>query len=188
MKSILNLRYLLALMVAMTVIASCGDDEEPAIVRGCTDSTAENYNADAVESDGSCVYSRDKFIGKYFGSIIFDNLNDLNQEGVEFTITPGLEDNEVNVIIVIQGASLALPGVVDGNDVDVDYDEIIPDGGIFNSLLAGQEVGLKFLGTVSTTDNAQNVMGALDVTVTGEFMGQPITVDDVGNITGEKIP
>lgn len=187
MKSIINLRFLLALLVAVTVFASCSDDE-PDTVRGCTDSTAENYNPDAVESDGSCIYSRDKFIGKYFGSIIFDNLNDLNQEDVEFTITPDLEDDAVLVTITIQGANLALPGIVDGNDVNVDYDEIIPDGGIFSSLLAGQEVGLKFLGTVSTSDDAANVMGALDVTVTGEFMGQPVTVDDVGNITGEKIP
>jgi hypothetical protein len=33
--------------------------------KGCTDETADNYDADATEDDGTCVPARDKFLGTY---------------------------------------------------------------------------------------------------------------------------
>jgi len=33
--------------------------------KGCTDDTADNYDADATEDDGTCIPARDKFIGSY---------------------------------------------------------------------------------------------------------------------------
>lgn len=33
--------------------------------KGCTDATADNYDADATEDDDSCVPARDKFLGSY---------------------------------------------------------------------------------------------------------------------------
>ncbi len=33
--------------------------------KGCTDETADNYDADATEDDGTCVPARDKFLGSY---------------------------------------------------------------------------------------------------------------------------
>jgi len=44
------------------------DEDEPAIISGCMDATATNYNADATVDDGSCVYdSGDPNNPLYFG-------------------------------------------------------------------------------------------------------------------------
>lgn len=188
MKSILNLRYLLALAVCFTLLASCSEDDPvDTEITGCTDETAENYNPDATQSDNNCVYSRDKFIGVYIGSITFMTLDQLDQTDIEFMITPGIaSDNQVLVQIDIQGAPLTLDGEAMGNEILVDYENTIPNGGIFNSGLEGVPVDLTFKGTVSTSDDGANIGGALDVTVVGEVMGFPFTIDDVGTLTGMK--
>ena len=186
MKSILNLRYLLALAVVITIFSSCGKDD-PVTVRGCTDAEADNYNADAAESDGSCVFSRDKFIGVYLGSITFETLSQLDQVGVEFTITPGIATkNEVLVSITIQNAPLTLDGEASGNDILVDYANTLPDGSVFNPALAGSPVDITFKGTVSTTDDGENIMGALDVVAMGMAGVIPVTIEDVGTLSGLK--
>ncbi len=33
--------------------------------KGCTDTTADNYDVDATEDDASCIPARDKFLGTY---------------------------------------------------------------------------------------------------------------------------
>lgn len=46
------------LFVGSATFSSCGKE-------GCTDTDANNYNADATDDDGSCTYDRTKFIGTY---------------------------------------------------------------------------------------------------------------------------
>jgi hypothetical protein len=42
---------------SVTATARYSVDEPPPVIRGCTDSTATNYNPEATEDDGSCVYA-----------------------------------------------------------------------------------------------------------------------------------
>lgn len=46
------------LFIGASTFTSCGK-------QGCTDSEANNYNADATDDDGSCTFDRTKFIGTY---------------------------------------------------------------------------------------------------------------------------
>lgn len=47
--------------VCIYLLCSCDDKskEEEVIVRGCTEFLAANYNPDAVENDGTCLYCQD---------------------------------------------------------------------------------------------------------------------------------
>ena len=52
---------LLLVVLLISSITFLGCREET----GCTNRTADNYNADAVRDDGSCINARDKFLGVY---------------------------------------------------------------------------------------------------------------------------
>jgi hypothetical protein len=47
------------LMLAMTIFSGCEEET------GCTERNSDNYNPDAVREDGTCINSRDKFLGVY---------------------------------------------------------------------------------------------------------------------------
>ncbi len=49
---------LFGLFIVALLIASCQNE-------GCTDFSAENYDPDAVVNDGSCILTRDKFLGSF---------------------------------------------------------------------------------------------------------------------------
>ncbi len=56
------MRTLLLLMAAIGTfcwLTSCTPE------RGCTEATADNFNASAEEDDGTCIPARDKMIGNY---------------------------------------------------------------------------------------------------------------------------
>lgn len=57
--------------------------------KGCTDETADNYDADATEDDGTCIAARDKFLGQWLGTGC--------SETETFTITPSSTAGKVLV-------------------------------------------------------------------------------------------
>ncbi len=65
MKSISYSKYFANLVFSLVIIGSAilinGCNEET----GCTNRTSDNYNADAIRDDGSCINARDKFLGIY---------------------------------------------------------------------------------------------------------------------------
>ena len=44
------------LLLLALLVVGCDNSTEPEDVRGCTDATACNYDADAGKDDGSCIY------------------------------------------------------------------------------------------------------------------------------------
>jgi len=149
-------------------ISSCGEDD----IVGCTDTAAENYNADANIS-GDCVYTRDKFVGSFLGSFTCSDplLSPLiNSDSLVFSITEGVDDNVSNVIfnLVIEGLPVPLRGTVDGDVVTVDDKlegvtipgvEIVP--GVPVTIMAdvtGQ-------GSATYTESAKTLAGEINITI-----------------------
>jgi hypothetical protein len=58
-KDFLGLLLSCALFLSAFVITGCEEEV------GCTNRRADNYNADAVRDDGTCINARDKFLGVY---------------------------------------------------------------------------------------------------------------------------
>lgn len=111
--------YLFLFVIASTTVISCGDDDE--VISGCTDVKAENYNPNATEDNGLCVYPNEKFFGNYSGSFTCPAPFDIiNQDVVEFRLTPPADAGEVNKVTVsatITGIPLSLDGDVDGDKI-----------------------------------------------------------------------
>lgn len=124
MKGILKLTKSTLLMFLLlgtaAIYTGCSDDP----VQGCTDSASENYNANAEEDDGTCVYARDKFIGVYDGSSDCEGalvIPTLTNPALTFEVAPKVGDNvSVQVSLPIQGVPVAFDATVEGNNLTVD--------------------------------------------------------------------
>lgn len=60
-KQLYNMKMLLLMPALLAALSFAGCREEV----GCTNRNSDNYNPDAVRDDGSCINSRDKFLGIY---------------------------------------------------------------------------------------------------------------------------
>lgn len=114
MKRILQLA-LLFMVVGLFQVACT-----PEPIKGCTNKNAENYNAEAEEADGSCVFARDKFLGTFKGKLL---CGAPLPPSSEFTmlITEGLSGDNA-VTIEFKDTENPLPilnGTAEGNKITV---------------------------------------------------------------------
>jgi hypothetical protein len=87
----------------MIFVACKKEPEVEEIIKGCTDITADNYNPNAKESDGSCTYQK-RFVGPYDIKVLCDQSSDIftdatmvlkatsNPKKVEFVISTSSTD------------------------------------------------------------------------------------------------
>lgn len=100
---------------------------------GCTDRTADNYNADAVRDDGSCINARDKFLGVYKTLNICwpDSMPNVDTAQVRFfTISEDdLREQNDDVIIYNFGRdSVAIKALVSRDKLTIPLQEILVRG------------------------------------------------------------
>lgn len=103
------MKHIFTLFVLVTFLISC--EEVPDPVFGCTDQEAENYNANATDSDNSCVYAREAFLGDYTGTITCSGIIP-DPSAFSMSISEGLTGNN-DVIIEIKDTPVPFP-IVDG--------------------------------------------------------------------------
>lgn len=162
------------------LFTSCSDP-----VKGCTDPNAENYNADADESDATlCVYARDKFIGDYAGSLICPS-GLINQPEYNYKISEkaGGTADEVTITITVMGAPVAVSGKVSGNTITLDQSLsnlpfTLPTG-------TTAVVNIKVTGTVNIA-NEKTLSGNLLLAIALAANNAPLGTDSCP-ITGTKL-
>ncbi len=116
------LKLLLACFLGLGLITTLDSCQK---VEGCTDPDAENYNADAEESDGSCTYAREKFIGTFQGMLSCGPPLP-NDEDFTIVIAEGLSNN-AEVLITFQDVESPIPELsarVDGDKLIIDPERV----------------------------------------------------------------
>jgi len=180
----------LSLMFMMGLcFSSCGDDD----VNGCTDATADNYNAEATISDGSCtysgctdpdaenynaqatndngtcVYARDKFIGDYLGAFTCPGLLAIiSSDSLAFSITEGLDPTMKDQVIVtlndVGGLTFDLTATVVGDELDIEAELLgVPIQGV-----SGDVTGF---GTGSLDATGNEITASITLTVSIPLLG-----------------
>ncbi len=88
--------------------------------KGCTNQFAENFDADAVEDDGSCTLEREKFLGTYSVSqkCLYENDTTFNM-----VVTEGPNDNEI-LLKNFFGWDATIRATVDGSDISFKDEQI----------------------------------------------------------------
>lgn len=127
-----NSLLLVTLLFTLAVFQSCKQD-------GCTDPSAENYDPDADNDDGTCINARTKFIGTYEASQTCD--------GADVTmsiVTIAESASAINAISVTNDNNgITVNGLVSGVNFSIDdtFDQ------------NGQEINMLGGGIYSETDD-----------------------------------
>lgn len=85
----------IAIALALLSILSCSKDEDPA-VKGCTDPSALNFNAQANESDGSCTYEGGFVF--YHDMTVSNNLASDNISTLKYYVDGELKKSQIAAI------------------------------------------------------------------------------------------
>ncbi len=92
---------------------SCGSDDDPDPILGCTDPEANNYNSNATEDDGSCEYDPSDFLGEIEWIKTYGGSNDDDATSI-------VQANDGGFMVL--GNTRSTDGDITGkNSIDQDY-------------------------------------------------------------------
>ncbi len=139
------------LFMGATTFTSCAK-------QGCIDETANNYDADAKEDDGTCTYDRDAFIGSY-------SVNEICS-GSPFSYTITIAEASANTVSVtlsnFADYNVTVNGTVSGNTLSIASQIVDVTGDAYTFAGSGT---LNAEGTTLTINYTATFNGTTDVCV-----------------------
>lgn len=169
-----NILTFITLAVFAMTFTSC--EEDP--IRGCTDPDAENYDALAVEEDGNCVYTRDKFLGDYLGTLGCPGaLAPISSDMFPFTISESVTGGINEVGVLLSNLGVTINGTVSGNVITLN--SVVP-GYPFDANGDGMpdlNADLEVTGSATLDDAGTMMMGQLDIVAKSSDSGATLGTD-----------
>ena len=152
-----NLCLLCFITIGLLWSVGCSDP-----VKGCTDPESETYDPNAEENNSSdCIYARDKFVGEYDAELECDNALALLINGMtSISIVESSTGTNYVDITLLTDPILRLEATVTGNTLNIDNE--IP-----NVSIGGSFFDVAATGDLTIDENAINLSGILNVTLTG---------------------
>ena len=190
LKLILKSTLFFALLATVSVaVTSCGDDE-PEVIMGCTDSVADNYNANATDDNGSCTYQQ-RFAGTWPGTFSCQGLLAALFTSADVTIAPGATSDVVGITVTSSTLPFPIPlnGTITRDDLtinvtieDVEFTglDIIPG-------VDGERFDITVAGTLSLNEAGTTISGDMNFTLTELTTGGLVPpINDVCTFTASK--
>lgn len=194
-----SIKYLSLCFVAATLIfVACKKEPEvEEIIKGCTDITADNYNANAKESDGSCTYQK-RFVGTYDIKVLCNQSTDIFTDAtMKLEATPNKK--KLEFIISTSSTNINFFGSIISKDT-IKVDTLIPDFKVdvknLNPLFIQSQIVKVDLGIKSkfaiTNDN-KKLSGKMDLVLNSKdtifyqtFVVPPIELPDTCELNATK--
>lgn len=176
-----------------------GCQKDPETVSGCTDTLADNYNAQATEDNGTCTYIN-RFTGSYNGNFECEGLFAFlfSMQDVLITSIPG-EGSKVNVDVVTPVQTISVTATItDSQTLSVDQtirDILVNPADIVSGAEgAPVKTDLKIVTTMTISPDNKVLTGNIEGTLTTR---EPVVVggfpfpagfalNDVCSFTGTK--
>ena len=109
----MKIAYYLPVVLFSCFVHSCTP------IRGCTESTADNFDVKAEDDDGTCIPSRDKIIGEYTYSSFWTDI----VSGQDFFVLGDVQITEAHLAANSFNAnfdgSLILQGSISQNNISI---------------------------------------------------------------------
>ncbi|MEZ4911770.1 MAG: hypothetical protein R2774_13030 [Saprospiraceae bacterium] len=109
--------FIFGFMIFSLLFGGCKKEDD--VVKGCKDSAADNYVANADEEDGSCTYQK-RYLGSYLADIACqDVFKDAFSQG-NMAINETIDKTSVNIILETNIGPLPVTGKVSRDTLAVD--------------------------------------------------------------------
>ncbi|MCB9309018.1 MAG: hypothetical protein H6567_03035 [Lewinellaceae bacterium] len=158
--------FYLSFIIIGFILSGC--KKEPEIIKGCQDSLADNYVANADEDDGSCTYQK-RYLGNYVADIVCDGaFKDAFSMG-SLSINETIDKSTVSIIIQTNIGPLPVAGTItrDSLKVDAVLQDLNIDKKLINSSLDEGTVltDITLKSTMSISSDNKNLAGPLSAVI-----------------------